>query len=300
MSILSRRRGAAALAIALTSTVAAAVAVAEGSASADTGAACSASYVIGWQTPSNNPPDFGVTVTVTNNATYAITGWTVTWSYTAGQAIIAGSPYSANVTQTGTTVAATPMGSYNANLAPGASTTWGFHGTYNGTSNPVPTVTCTGPSQGSASATLAGNLSPLGINTASWDTNFVDPEIATYLSTANAGLILDQWQKTKGFTGGERRRGDLLCVNPISGTRGGAAPAEGNPGTLVPSADLRSAKLQPGIVGAHCDEGLLIVSGQIPPLGPFVLPGNNYHVYDYALFWGAIRRDAERRLEAWR
>ena len=189
MSILSRRRGAAALAIALTSTVAAAVAVAEGSASADTGAACSASYVIGWQTPSNNPPDFGVTVTVTNNATYAITGWTVTWSYTAGQTIIAGSPYSANVTQTGTTVAATPMGSYNANLAPGASTTWGFHGTYNGTSNPVPTVTCTGPSQGSASATLAGNLSPLGINTASWDTNFVDPEIATYLSTANAGLI---------------------------------------------------------------------------------------------------------------
>ena len=35
-------------------------------------------------------------------------------------------------------------------------------------------------------------------------------------------------------------------------------------------------------------------------LGPYVLPGNNYHVYDYALFWGAIRRDAERRLAAWR
>jgi hypothetical protein len=45
---------------------------------------------------------------------------------------------------------------------------------------------------------------------------------------------------------------------------------------------------------------LLIVSGDIPPLGPFVLPGNNYHVYDYALFWGAIRKDAERRLAAWR
>jgi hypothetical protein len=34
-------------------------------------------------------------------------------------------------------------------------------------------------------------------------------------------------------------------------------------------------------------------------MGPFVLPGNNYHVYDYSLFWGAIRRDAERRLAAW-
>ena len=35
-------------------------------------------------------------------------------------------------------------------------------------------------------------------------------------------------------------------------------------------------------------------------LGPYVLPGNNYHVYDYALFWGSIRADAERRLKAFR
>jgi hypothetical protein len=31
-----------------------------------------------------------------------------------------------------------------------------------------------------------------------------------------------------------------------------------------------------------------------------VLPGNNYHVYDYALFWGAVRRDSGQRLAAWR
>jgi hypothetical protein len=30
-----------------------------------------------------------------------------------------------------------------------------------------------------------------------------------------------------------------------------------------------------------------------------VLPGNNYHVYDYALFWDAIRADAVRREQAW-
>jgi hypothetical protein len=68
---------------------------------------------------------------------------------------------------------------------------------------------------------------------------------------------------------------------------------------LVPSADLRSGALQPGIVGAHCDKGLLILDGAIPPLGPFVLPGNNYHVYDYALFWQAIRDDADARRRAW-
>ena len=42
--------------------------------------------------------------------------------------------------------------------------------------------------------------------------------------------------------------------------------------------------------------GLLI--GEGPNLGPYVLPGNNYHVYDYSLFWANIRADANRRLKA--
>jgi hypothetical protein len=116
---------------------------------------------------------------------------------------------------------------------------------------------------------------------------------------ANPDLVLKPYEHSAGFSGTARRRKDLLCVNPISGTQGGSAPAQANPGTLVPSANLVSAHLVPGAVGAHCDKGLLILDGQIPPLGPYVLPGNNYHVYDYALFWAAIRRDAERRLAAW-
>jgi pimeloyl-ACP methyl ester carboxylesterase len=122
----------------------------------------------------------------------------------------------------------------------------------------------------------------------------------SFRDPANPSLILDQWKRTRGLTGDDRKPKDILCVNPITGTENGAAPAAANPGTLVPSADLRSATLKGGMVGAHCDGGLLILDGQVPPMGPFVLPGNNYHVYDYALFWGAIRRDAERRLAAWR
>jgi len=116
---------------------------------------------------------------------------------------------------------------------------------------------------------------------------------------ANPDLILKQWEETKGLTGGDRRQRDVLCVNPITGTEGGDAPPADNPGTLVPSANLLAATLQRGAVGGHCDKGLLMVDGAIPPLGQFVLPGNNYHVYDYALFWGAIRADATRRLAAW-
>lgn len=116
---------------------------------------------------------------------------------------------------------------------------------------------------------------------------------------ANPSLILDQWKRTRGFTGGERAADRILCVNPITGTENGAAPPAENPGTLNPTSDFNSATLAVGQVGAHCDKGLLMLDGQIPPLGPYVLPGNNYHVYDYALFWAAIRRDAERRLAAW-
>ena len=116
---------------------------------------------------------------------------------------------------------------------------------------------------------------------------------------ANPDLVLSSYEHSSGFLGKDRRRKDMLCVNPLTGAAGGAAPPQANSGTLVPNADLTTASLVTGQVGARCDKGLLLLGGDIPALGPFVLPGNNYHVYDYALFWSAIRQDAERRLKAW-
>ena len=43
--------------------------------------------------------------------------------------------------------------------------------------------------------------------------------------------------------------------------------------------------------------GLLLI-GPPPQLGPGVLPGNNYHVYDIPLFWSALRADVGRRVRA--
>jgi hypothetical protein len=122
----------------------------------------------------------------------------------------------------------------------------------------------------------------------------------SFAEPANPDLILGHWIGSAGLAGGKRARSDMLCVNPLTGTAGGSAPPSANSGTLVPTADLRSAKIVPGEVGAHCGNGLLMLDGQIPALGPYVLPGNNYHVYDYALFWNPIRQDAERRLAAFR
>jgi len=121
----------------------------------------------------------------------------------------------------------------------------------------------------------------------------------SFAEPANPDLVIDSYEGSAGLTGAKREREDILCVNPLAGSQNGTAPPEANRGTLVPSADLRSATLIPGRVGARCDRGLLILEGAIPPLGPYVLPGNNFHVYDYALFWDAVRTDALRRERAW-
>ena len=120
----------------------------------------------------------------------------------------------------------------------------------------------------------------------------------SFAEPANTKLITDAYEKPDLTGGGHRRIEDLLCTNPISGTIGGMAEPRENAGTLMPSADLRSATLAVGQVGARCNKGFLLIDGAIPALGPYVLPGNNYHVYDYALFWGAIRADVARRLRA--
>jgi hypothetical protein len=116
---------------------------------------------------------------------------------------------------------------------------------------------------------------------------------------ANTNLVTDAWVGNTGANGGIRRREDMLCVNPLTGTAGAEAPPSANLGTLTPDSTFATAGLTRGQVGARCDHGFLIITGVIPALGPFVLPGNNYHVYDYALFWGSIRADAARRLAAW-
>jgi hypothetical protein len=117
---------------------------------------------------------------------------------------------------------------------------------------------------------------------------------------ANTDLITHVYDGSTGPTGQKRQRDDLLCVNPLTGTRNGAADAPANLGTLVPNADLTDASLAVGQVAARCQKGFLIIDGEVPAMGPYVLPGNNYHVYDYALFWANIRQDAQRRLAAWR
>lgn len=116
---------------------------------------------------------------------------------------------------------------------------------------------------------------------------------------ADPSLITDTFDASHGFTGKPRAGTPLLCTNPITGKPDDKAPAEANLGGLLPSQDLSTAVLRKNLVPARCDNrGFLLIGSSPPDLGPYVLPGNNYHVFDYSLFWANVRADAERRLKA--
>ncbi|GIJ20334.1 lytic polysaccharide monooxygenase auxiliary activity family 9 protein [Micromonospora lutea] len=105
--------------------------------------------------PPSNPPATGAcsaTYRVTNSwsggfqgevqvtaGNAAIRGWTVRWTYANGQQI--SQSWNATVTSSGSTVTA-QNAAHNGNLGTGASTTFGFLASTNGT-NSTPTLTCT-------------------------------------------------------------------------------------------------------------------------------------------------------------
>ncbi|WP_329279053.1 cellulose binding domain-containing protein [Streptomyces sp. NBC_00691] len=94
------------------------------------GGACKVAYRVTnqWQ------GGFQADVTLTNTSTTAWTGWTLGWDHPAGQRV--GQMWNAIPVQTGTAVTARNAG-WNAAVAPGASASFGFTGTWTGT-NPVP------------------------------------------------------------------------------------------------------------------------------------------------------------------
>ncbi|MFB9240016.1 family 43 glycosylhydrolase [Plantactinospora siamensis] len=89
---------------------------------------------------------FGANVDITNLGD-PVSSWTLTWSYAAGQTV--GQYWNATITQSGAAVTARNV-SYNGAIGTGATVSFGFNGSQNG-SNPAPTnfvlngTQCNGP-----------------------------------------------------------------------------------------------------------------------------------------------------------
>lgn len=122
----------------------------------------------------------------------------------------------------------------------------------------------------------------------------------SFADPPDAKLMLDTYRAEPGLDGKPKGTGPVLCTNPLNGGAAPDAPGTANLGTMVPAQDLTTGKLTKLGIPARCDAdtGLLMI-GEPPDLGPYVLPGNNYHVYDVPLFWSNVRADVARRSAAW-
>ncbi|MFI2710601.1 cellulose-binding domain-containing protein [Micromonospora sp. NPDC018662] len=113
---------------------------------AGTGHAAAAGCRVTYTVSSEWSGGFGANVQVTNLGD-AIDGWTLRWSFAAGQTVT--QAWNATVSQSGAAVTATNA-SYNGSLGTGAATSFGFNGSRTAAGNPVPStftlngVTCTG------------------------------------------------------------------------------------------------------------------------------------------------------------
>ena len=111
--------------------------------------------------------------------------------------------------------------------------------------------------------------------------------------------ILEGFAIMPGLSGALKGGTTMLCTNPITWLRDGqTAPASAHLGKvpLAPSTG-RLEPPEPASLSAGCGpDGILYVSPR-PGDGfdTFVLPGDNYHVYDINLFYMDVRANARAR-----
>ncbi|HLI65066.1 MAG TPA: DUF3089 domain-containing protein [Caulobacteraceae bacterium] len=93
---------------------------------------------------------------------------------------------------------------------------------------------------------------------------------------------------------------DIVCVNPLTWQADAAAPASANLGALS-IARPGEGKLVPGLTGAACNQGMLVVdvpaSERLRFIDPLSIVGI-YHDLDYNLYYLNIRKNAAERVDA--
>lgn len=108
--------------------------------------------------------------------------------------------------------------------------------------------------------------------------------------------VMDVYDNSLGLDGKPRKGSPMLCVNPLTGAPHSAAPPAVNRGSLIPNLALNDASVEVGKIGARCTpQGFLDIDAPPEGYGAYILPGNNYHVFDFGMFWVNIRADAEAR-----
>ena len=100
------------------------------------GSACTVDYTI---TPQNSS-NFGASITIVNGGSTTLSNWVLTWSFANGQTI--SSSWNGTAAQSGANVTVSEQAGQSWENIPagGSYSGFGFNGTWNGTTNAIPTA----------------------------------------------------------------------------------------------------------------------------------------------------------------
>ncbi len=128
---------------------------------------------------------------------------------------------------------------------------------------------------------------------------------STLAEDSDAKMIRRDFAKRSGVTdeavAAKFADGKFVCINPLSWSAGNeAAPRKLDLGAWVYGPDKNPRAPDPGLVGARCSDGALYVSRPADVIYRIaILPGGNYHNYDYQFAYMNIRANAIERVKAY-
>lgn len=129
--------------------------------------------------------------------------------------------------------------------------------------------------------------------------------VVSFQSFADGGdpsMILAGFDSTPGLNGQPHLGTQMLCTNPLNWKVGGKAAKAANKGAVaLTGGDATLPAPLEGLTGARCGADGILYLSEAPQGGwrEYVMTGDNYHVYDFNLFYMNIRENAAARAAAW-
>lgn len=125
----------------------------------------------------------------------------------------------------------------------------------------------------------------------------------SFAQDGDAAPILEAFKSLPSVLGKTRMGSTMLCVNPLSWTRGtDMVEAAQNPGAVAyPNGEGALETIEPELVGAGCGSDGILYLDKAPeaPFNENLMPGKNYHVYDIPLFYMSLASNARLRAQAY-